>query len=216
VPPAGGRFPIEVAAPWPFTAALLDLPARRRAVALEDLRSVRIHERKAHVRATLLTLAPTFPTRSGPCDPAANRVSSRGVVQRSPLHRSSRGIRFPEVPCRHGAVRRVSAPPGSSFEMGMPFPSACRPRGLSPPRRFVPPRPCSHFQAAADPGVHHVSSCRETGFPAVRLLPFEAFPPPTAAVAGSDPGPPRVRVTAPIVADRRVHRVPCPLAVDSP
>jgi len=98
VPPAGGRFPIEVAAPWPFTAALLDLPARRRAMALEDLRSVRVHERKAHVRATLLTLAPTFPTRSGPCDPAANRVSSRGVVQRSPLHRSSRGVRFPEAP----------------------------------------------------------------------------------------------------------------------
>jgi hypothetical protein len=40
--------------------------------------------------------------------------------------------------------------------------------------------PATVLQAAADPGVHRVSSCRETGFPAVHLLPFEAFPPPTA------------------------------------
>jgi len=39
------------------------------------------------------------------------------------------------------------------------------------------------LQAAADPGVHRVSFRCETEFPAVRLLPFEAFPPPTAAQA---------------------------------
>jgi hypothetical protein len=43
------------------------------------------------------------------------------------------------------------------------------------------------LHAASDPGVHRVSSCRETGFPAVRLLPFEAFPPPTATEAGTSP-----------------------------
>jgi len=43
VPPAGGRTPVEVAAPWPFTAALHDLGARRRALILEDLRPVRTH-----------------------------------------------------------------------------------------------------------------------------------------------------------------------------
>jgi hypothetical protein len=36
------------------------------------------------------------------------------------------------------------------------------------------------LQAAADPGVHRVSFRCETEFLAVRLLPFEAFPPPTA------------------------------------
>jgi hypothetical protein len=41
VPPAGGRIPIEVAAPWPFTAALHDLRVRLRTPALEDPRSVR-------------------------------------------------------------------------------------------------------------------------------------------------------------------------------
>jgi len=44
------------------------------------------------------------------------------------------------------------------------------------------------LQAAADPGVHYVSFCRETEFPAVRLLPFEAFPPPTATATGTNPG----------------------------
>jgi len=37
----GGKNPIEVAAPWPFAAALLDLSTRCRGVALEDLRPVR-------------------------------------------------------------------------------------------------------------------------------------------------------------------------------
>jgi hypothetical protein len=40
--------------------------------------------------------------------------------------------------------------------------------------------PATVFQAAADPGVHHVSFRCETEFPAMLLLPFEAFPPPTA------------------------------------
>jgi len=43
------------------------------------------------------------------------------------------------------------------------------------------------LHAASDRGVHRVSSCRETGFPAVHLLPFEAFPPPTATEAGTNP-----------------------------
>jgi len=59
------------------------------------------------------------------------------------------------------------------------------------------------LHAAADPGVHDVSPCRETGFPAVLLLPFEAFPPPTAAVSGTNPvprGPASPRRPSPIVA----------------
>jgi len=48
--------------------------------------------------------------------------------------------------------------------------------------------PATLFHAAADPGVHHVSFRRETEFPAMHLLPFEAFPPPTATVSGTNPG----------------------------
>jgi hypothetical protein len=71
------------------------------------------------------------------------------------------------------------------------------------------------LQAAADPGVHHVSPCRETGFPAVRSLPFEAFPPPTAS------GPRRsLRARGPRHRVDRlrspVHRVPCLLALSLP
>jgi len=44
------------------------------------------------------------------------------------------------------------------------------------------------LQVAADPGVHLVSFCRETEFPVVHLLPFEAFPPPTATATGTNPG----------------------------
>jgi hypothetical protein len=40
------------------------------------------------------------------------------------------------------------------------------------------------LQIAADPGVQLVSFCRETEFPALHLLPFEAFPPPTATATG--------------------------------
>jgi hypothetical protein len=96
------------------------------------------------------------------------------------------------------------------------FPSACRPRGFSPPRRFVPPRPCDHFQAAADPGVHRVSLRRETEFPAMFLLPFEAFPPPTATALRTNSEAPWARVTAATVSGRCVHREPCLLALFLP
>jgi len=42
------------------------------------------------------------------------------------------------------------------------------------------------LQVAADPGVHRVSSRRETEFPAMLLPPSEAFPPPTATGLLSD------------------------------
>jgi len=77
------------------------------------------------VRATLLTLAPTFPTRSGPCDPAAKPGFLSWVFQRSPLHRTDRGIRLPETCCPVFPRGRRSAFPrrsGASFEMGTPIP----------------------------------------------------------------------------------------------
>jgi len=45
--------------------------------------------------------------------------------------------------------------------------------------------------------------------PPCTLLPFEAFPPPTAAVVRDESRSPRARVTAATVAGRRVHREPC-------
>jgi len=58
------------------------------------------------------------------------------------------------------------------------------------------------LQAAADPGVHRVSFRCETEFPAVRLLPFEAFPPPTAT---------RVRRRISVSARARVTGRPSPI-----
>ena len=70
------------------------------------------------------------------------------------------------------------------------------------------------LQAAADPGVHRVSFRCETDLLTMHLLPFEAFPPPTAArprrrisVAV------RARVTGATVSGRSVHREPCPLVL---
>jgi hypothetical protein len=137
VPPAGEGAPVEVAAPWPFTAALLDLRARRRALALEDLRPVRSPAREMQVRATLLTLAPTFPTRSGPCDPAAKpgflswgcpKIAPPSCGSWSPRSRSR------SAPASLRGWRLLRDGNADSHP-------ACRPRGFSPPRRFLPPRP---------------------------------------------------------------------------
>jgi hypothetical protein len=72
------------------------------------------------------------------------------------------------------------------------------------------------LQIAADPGVQLVSFCRETEFPALHLLPFEAFPPPTATATETNPG---LRGPAsPIGAFSAppVHREPCPLTLSLP
>jgi hypothetical protein len=136
------------------------------------------------------------------CTPDVRDPPDLGAVRsrRAPVLATRRSSRVPLV------VMSMIAPP--SFPSGSPLPelrarrraggpsgwvcrspSACRPRGFPPPRRFVPPRPRDRLQVAADPGVHHVSPCRETGFPAVHLLPSEAFPPPTAARSGTNPLP---------------------------
>jgi hypothetical protein len=58
------------------------------------------------------------------------------------------------------------------------------------------------FRPAPDPGVHPVSSRHETGILTVLFLPFEAFPPPTAA----DPA--RVRLCGPASRARPLLAVP--------
>jgi hypothetical protein len=172
--------------------------------------------------ATLLTLAPTFPTRSGPCDPTIRslerrRVSSRGVVQRSPLHRPQ-----PENPLPGG---RPASPQS--------------PCVASPRRRFLlrDGNAGSHPRAALVVS-HHLDglilSDPATIFRSLPILGFTAFPPvakqdfPLCACCPSKPslrrqrrrvpdesGPPWACVTASTVAGLRVHREPCPPALSS-
>jgi hypothetical protein len=144
VPTCEGKIPIDVAAPLPFATALVDLRARRRA--RNDLRASprgppRTIDRSAHRHVSVgvhdppdlrvdCRRVPVLATR------LSSRVSSHGVVQRSPLHRTSRGVRRPvELRQRLRSVR-------SPFGREVPFPSAIRPRGFPPPRRLAPPRPC--------------------------------------------------------------------------
>jgi hypothetical protein len=47
----------------------------------------------------------------------------------------------------------------------------------------------------------------------MHLLPFEAFPPPTATVAETNPGYPWARVTVRAVSGLPVHREPCLLTL---
>jgi len=192
VPPAGGRTPVEVAAPWPFTAALLDLEACLHAPGPRGPSTGPLTSIFILVRATLLTLAPTFPTRSGPCDPAAKPgFLSWGCPKIAPPSYRSRN------PTPGDVLPRVSARP-------LPRVSAALRRLLRDGNANSHPRAvhvvfrhldglflldlATVLQAAADLGVHCVSSCRETGFPAVHLLPFEAFPPPTATASRTNPG----------------------------
>jgi hypothetical protein len=134
------------------------------------------------VRATLLTLAPTIRRVPVLATRPQSRVSSLGVVQRSPLHRLGRGIRLPET------VLCVATAPGALRDGN----ANSHPRAAHVVFHHLDGLflldPATVLQAAADPGVHRVSSCRETGFPAVHLLPFEAFPPPTATATETNLG----------------------------
>jgi len=102
----------------------------------------------------------------------------------------------------------------SALRDGKPFPSASRPRGFSPPRRFLLLDPATIFRSLPIMGFIAFHSVCETEFPAMRLLPFEAFPPPTAARARRRISVSvRARVTGSTVSDRSVHREPCPLVL---
>jgi hypothetical protein len=160
------------------------------------------------VHATLLTLTP-LPTRSGPCHPVLRPgFLSWGCPKIAPPSFKPRSSSPGQVP------RSVAAPLRLPFGMGMPFPSAIRPRGFPPPRRFAPPRPCDPLSGRCRSWGSPRFVPLRTEFLAMRLLPFEAFPPPTAAqiqrrISVSE----RARVTGSTVSDRSVHREPCPLVL---
>jgi hypothetical protein len=169
-----GKNPVDVAAPWPFATALLDLHARRRARVFEDSSTGPRTFTYVLVHATLLTLTP-LPTRSGPCHP----VLRPGFLSWCCPKIAPPSFR-PESPRSGQDPRGVSAP-RSVLRMGKPFPTAIRPRGFSPPRRFTPPRPCDRISGRCRSWGSPRFTPLRTEIPAMRLLPFEAFPPPTAA-----------------------------------
>jgi len=107
-----------------------------------------------------------------------SRAASLGDVQRSPLHRSKPRSTSP------GRVRiRVAAPPHLSFGMEMPVPIRVPSSWFLTTSTVSPPRPCDRISGRCRSwGSSRFVPCAN-GFLAMHLLPFEAFPPPTAARA---------------------------------
>jgi hypothetical protein len=191
----GGKIPIEVAAPWPFTAALHDLECASPQLGPRGPSTGPRIKTFVSMCATLLTLAPTFPTLPGPCDPAAKPgFLSWGCPKIAPPSYRSRNPTPGDVLLRTPVFRPVrflgrwcGAPRLLRDENANSHPRAARVVSHHLDGLFLLDH-ATVLQAAADPGVHRVSSCRETGFPAVHLLPFEAFPPPIATASRTNPG----------------------------
>jgi hypothetical protein len=203
-----GKNPVDVAAPWPFATALLDLHARRRARVFEDSSTGPRTFTYVLVHATLLTLTP-LPTRSGPCHPVLTPgFLSWGCPKIAPPSF------WPGSPRPGRARRGVSAPRSSVLRGGKAIPIRDPSSWFLTTSTVYSSTTLRPLQAAADPGVHRVSFRCETEFPAMHLLPFEAFPPPTAAqVRRRISVSARARVTGATVSDRSVHREPCLLVL---
>jgi len=175
-----GEDPVDVAAPWPFTAALRDLGARRRALASED-GSLRTLDRSA--RQNFRTAARDPPDLDAVCHDASRslRPSRQAGFPLMGLSKDRPSVvQAAESDSRDRPVRRLRLTSRSlRDERATPIrlPSSWS-RTTSTGCSSLDP--ATVLQAAADPGVHRVSFRRETEFPAMLLLPSEAFPPPTA------------------------------------
>jgi hypothetical protein len=177
MPPAGGR-PDRSHGSLAFTTALHGLRALARPGPRGTLDRSAFHHFHGGARDPP-DLRAVFPvtSRSLRPDDGNHRVSSLGVVQRSPLHRHR-----PESPL-----------PGACA----PFGEGCHtlPRSVlvvSHHRDGLLLSDCAGlFHPAADPGVRRVSSGRETGIPTGAILPFEAFPPATVRSVSPPPLPSR-------------------------
>jgi len=158
------------------------------------------------VRATLLTLAPVSRRVPVLATRLQSRVSSLGVVQRSPLHRTRSGN-----PTPGDVLPRISARPCSAFPRRPAppsrwerlFPSACRPRGFSPPRRFIPPRPCDRIAGRCRSWGSQRFFLSRNRLPRCAPAALRSFPSADSCGSGTNPGyrgfasPPR---SSPIVA----------------
>jgi len=148
--------------------------------------------------------APSFLTRSDSRRPTlACRTASHGVVKVRPSVVYNRGVNS-AASARHRA--RATGP-------GLPRPTAFRPCGFSPPRRFTPPRPFRDVAPDSDHGVRRVSTCCETGFLATRSCPSEPCSPMAAAMRNRSPVPRAIVTGARRCRRATVHRSPCPLVV---
>lgn len=217
----------DVAARGPslLSSVAFGLARSRGVAAFEDHRLGGSHPVK-DVRSPLLTLAPSFPTLPGPAARPFNLAAARpsflswDCPKIAPPSCCSPGSPLPEAACRlPGGL------PPSGWECH--FPSVFRPRGLAPPRRFAPPcrdpRLAADFRPWGSPRFcrwraldrpSRADRSRAPALPRGAFLPFEAFPPCTAADARARALAVRGRiVTAFAVTDARVHRPPFPLAV---
>jgi len=175
--------------PWPST-----LRGRASSVPSRTIVSgARI--RLMDVRSSLLTFAPSIPTRPGPAARMPGLATGRpsflswDCPKIAPPSSCSPGSPLPEAACRL---------PGGQLPSGWEchFPSTFRPRGPAPPRRFPPP--CRDPRLAADfrpwgsprfrplAALDQPSRADRSRAPALSrgaFLPSEAFPPNTAADA---------------------------------
>jgi len=208
VPPVRGRLRSMLRLPGRSPPPSLTLFACRHARAFEDSSTGPHTFTYVQVHATLLTLTP-LPTHSGPCHP---------VVRPGFLSWGCPKIAPPSFKPRSSspgqALWSVAAPLRLPFGMGMPVPIRDPSSWFLTTSTVYSPRPCDRISGR----------CRSWGssrfvplraeFLAMRLLPFEAFPPPTAAqkrrrISISL----RARVTGTTVSDRSDHREPCPLVL---
>jgi hypothetical protein len=199
--------------PWPSIArgSVRSVPSRT------IVSGARIRFRD--VRSTLVTFAPTFPTRPGPAARTPVWILTARLLHLPPFRSFPFGIGTclpldqpgrpsflswdcpkiappsccsPGSPLPEAACRLPGGLPPSGWECH--FPSAFRPRGLAPPRRFPPPcrdaRVAAHcrpwgssrfrrWRASRRP--LRVGRTRAPALPRDAFLPFEAFPPNTAA-----------------------------------
>jgi hypothetical protein len=217
----------DVAARGPslLSSVAFGLARSRGVAAFEDHRLGGSHPLK-DVRSPLLTLAPSFPTLPGPAArPSALRLrvraSSRGIVQRSPLRRLARqGVhsRWPPAGCpvaRRLRDGNATSHPCSDLVVWCHLAGFLLPDGA--PRVAAGLRPWGSPRFRLVTRVDRPSRAlraRAPGLPRGAFLPFEAFPPCTAAKVRACALALRGRyVTAPTVTSRRVHRPPSPLAV---
>jgi len=118
------------------------------------------------IARTLLTLTPALPSRlaSLPSGVPPPDILSWGCPKISPP-----SFRAEESDAQR-TRRRVHLRGGAA---ALP---ACRPRGFSPPRRFLLFDRAGLLRPASDPGVHHVSACLATRLPVVRSCPSKSSP----------------------------------------
>jgi len=153
--PAGsacaGKTPVDVAAPWPFTTALLDLLACRHACVFEGSSTGPHTFTYVQVRATLLTLTP-IPDAFRSLPPGQAGLPLMGLSKDLPSI-----VQAAESVSRTAGAERLRST-SSALRDGN---AGSHPRSVLVVSHHLDGLllhdPATVFQAAADPGVHHVS-----------------------------------------------------------